>query len=205
LDTKELSIRIEGLRRLSASQAEERTAAARDIGTLEHDRKSYNEGLLYLRALADQLKDKVKNRFEKVMTAAVQALLKDEHTSVHILQDFKRGRVTNELRIRSMINGQMTDLDPMTSEAGAMIDLLSFVIRVCLLLMNGSRFLVVDEPFKMVSSKYIPDVGEFLRTLVDKLDMDIIIVTHKRQLEDYADFAYELKDGKMRLIRKESE
>jgi len=175
------------------------------LGIHSGDKRAYEESLLFLRTLADQLKDKVKSRFERVMTAAVQALLESDDVSVHILQEFKRGRVTNELRVRSCINGQIVDLNPMEAEAGGMVNMLSFVLRVCLLLMNGKRFLICDEPFSMVSEQYIPNVGEFLRTLVDKLGMDIIIVTHKRALEDYADFCYELKDGRLALVRKETE
>jgi len=200
-ELRDFEVRL-GLAKAVSERVEKEVSQLQDQSVaLEADSKAYAEILLFLRALADQLKAKVKDRFERVMTAAVQALLGKE-TSVCIVQSFKRGRVVNELKIRTTIAGEEVELDPMQAEAGAAVDLLSFVIRVCLLLMHGSRFLVCDEPMKMVSEKYIPNVGEFLRVLVDRLGMDILMVTHQRSLEDYADYCYELRDGVLQVVKR---
>lgn len=77
-------------------------------------------------------------------------------------------------------------IDPMTAAGGGVIDVASFALRVAAIILSGGklrRILVLDEPFKFVSSKYRGRVRSMLQLVVDKLGFQIIMVTHIDELK----------------------
>ncbi|HHV03455.1 MAG TPA: hypothetical protein GXX64_06045, partial [Bacteroidales bacterium] len=50
-----------------------------------------------------------------------------------------------------------------------------------------------DEPGKMISREYLPNVAEFLKQYAAKTGRQIIMVTHHEVLADVADVGYVVK------------
>jgi len=70
----------------------------------------------------------------------------------------------------------------------------SLLLRVALILKRGLRpLLVLDETFAPVDENRIPLLVDFLKVLCNKLDMDILCVSHNSVLTDNADIAYRIK------------
>jgi ABC-type lipoprotein export system ATPase subunit len=61
----------------------------------------------------------------------------------------------------------------------------------------------LDETFAHVSSEYLEPMGQFLREVVDKTGVQIIMVTHQPELAEYADTVYRFsnKDGKTQVAK----
>jgi DNA repair exonuclease SbcCD ATPase subunit len=55
---------------------------------------------------------------------------------------------------------------------------------------SEENILILDETFAHVSDEYLPALGEFLREIVDKTGVQIIMVTHQSQFEEWADLVY---------------
>jgi len=53
--------------------------------------------------------------------------------------------------------------------------------------------MLFDEPGKMISREYLPNVAEFLKQYAAKTGRQIIMVTHHEVLADVADVGYVVK------------
>ena len=53
--------------------------------------------------------------------------------------------------------------------------------------------MLLDEPGKMISKEYLPNVAEFLKQYATKTGRQIILVTHHEALADVADVGYVVK------------
>jgi ABC-type lipoprotein export system ATPase subunit len=52
------------------------------------------------------------------------------------------------------------------------------------------RMLVLDEALGAVSDEYVDQTGQFLRSLCEKLNLDLLLVTHKPPFLDHANRSY---------------
>lgn len=76
------------------------------------------------------------------------------------------------------------ELDPMSSVEGGVLDIISFVLRICAVLLHKpevSSFVILDEPFRFVSVEYRQGVREVLQMLHEKLGIQFIMVTHMEE------------------------
>ena len=53
--------------------------------------------------------------------------------------------------------------------------------------------LLLDESLGAVAENYVPAIGHFLSKLCERLDMDILAVTHNPVLVEAADRAYRIQ------------
>jgi DNA repair exonuclease SbcCD ATPase subunit len=78
------------------------------------------------------------------------------------------------------------EISPMDASGGGVIDVASFALRLSSILLARpqlSRTVILDEPFKFVSSDYLPRVRDLLEELAEKHKFQFIIVTHLKELE----------------------
>jgi len=90
---------------------------------------------------------------------------------------------------------------PMDESGGGVVDVASFALRVALWSMQKPRtrpVLILDEPFKNLSSGYLGNASEMLKELVDRLGLQIILVTHEEELIETSDkiFRVGIRKGK---------
>lgn len=95
------------------------------------------------------------------------------------------------------------EVDPLSASGGGVVDVAAFALRVALWrLSNGLRpVLILDEPFKWISSSYLPMAGEMLRSLSEKMGIQIIMITHLEPLIEIADkvFRVQMESGVSKL------
>lgn len=92
------------------------------------------------------------------------------------------GRTTARLVLSK--DGQEVSTDD--GVGGGIIDLASFALRVAALTIHQpplAPLLILDEPFKFVSADHRPAVKMLLEKLAERLDMQIIMVTHIEELQ----------------------
>jgi ABC-type hemin transport system ATPase subunit len=82
-------------------------------------------------------------------------------------------------------------VDPMEAHGGGLASILGFLIRVLLIVATGKRrLLVLDEPFSAVSSELQEPLSALMRSIVDDLNFQILLVTHQPTLAASADVTY---------------
>lgn len=132
---------------------------------------------------------------EKLQTEGLQAVFADMDLSVRSDVDIARGKVSVELvTVQKQPNGDITEAVSTEAYGGSITAVQSVLMRIIVILRRGMRpVLFLDESLGAVAEDYVPAVGKFLATLCERLDMDILAVTHNPALIEAADRAYRIQ------------
>jgi len=87
-------------------------------------------------------------------------------------------------------------VDPLSASGGGAVDVASFALRVASWSKQRPRsrnVLILDEPFRYLSSDLLPKASEMLNQISKKLKLQIIMVTHAEELIENADRVFEVK------------
>ena len=119
--------------------------------------------------------------------------------------EFVRRRGKSECDLFFVRDGQK--IHPLTASGGGAVDVASFALRVASWSMQIPRknnVLILDEPFKNLSAEYLPYASELLKKLSEKLNLQIIMVSHSEELIDYADkvFVCSIRNGVSKVAEK---
>ena len=91
------------------------------------------------------------------------------------------------------------EIDPFESDGGGLVDIASFALRMVAWTLEKTRnTIILDEPFKNLSEDLQPQGAELLKELSERLNLQFIIVNHRKQITDIADKVFEVtrtKDG----------
>lgn len=86
---------------------------------------------------------------------------------------------------------------------GGYLAVISLVFNLFLLMkLKKRRFLCFDEQFTQISDEYFENFMAFLKVLSKDLNVDILLVTHDKRIEDdMIDHLYVMEDGIARKIK----
>lgn len=86
---------------------------------------------------------------------------------------------------------------------GGYLAVISLVFNLFLLMkLKKRRFLCFDEQFTQISDEYFENFMSFLKVLSKDLDVDILLVTHDKRIEDdMIDHLYVMEEGIARKIK----
>jgi len=80
---------------------------------------------------------------------------------------------------------------------GAVVQVESFLLRIVFLLqMKMVPILVLDESFNCVSSGYLSNLAQLLRETCKRFGIDLLLVTHQKEMEESADQVFWASDSK---------
>lgn len=85
-------------------------------------------------------------------------------------------------------------IDPLNQCGGGFVDLLCFCLRIAVYSISSvNNVIIFDEPFKFLSKGLRSKVAELLVTLSDKLNLQIIEVTHIEELAENSNKKFLIK------------
>lgn len=159
---------------------------------------------LLLNSLGEDRQLQAQRTIEELVTRGLQTIF-DSSLSFHIVQSV-RGKTANvEFLVRTTLPGSVVETPVMDARGGGLAATIGFLLRlVVMLLSKGTKsenILVLDETFAHVSAEYLGALGEFLREVVDKTGVQIVMVTHQPEFAEYADKVYRFTavDGKTQV------
>lgn len=165
------------------SHAAERVKEERKALTVAEDRlANLLEAQTILQKIAQTVQQQAHDRIAAVVSRCLSAVFAEEAYEFRIAFERKRGRT--EARLVFVRDGH--ELSPRSSSGGGVIDVAAFALRLaCLMLSRPSlrRLIVLDEPFRFVSSEYRPQLKAMLETLAKEMDVQFVLVTHIEDLE----------------------
>ena len=173
----------ESLLSLYSDKNEELKNINRDIRYLE-------QAVPIAQIVAQQTQQELKYHISELVTLALSAVFDDPY-EFEIIFESKRGKT--EARIVFLKNGE--EIDPMTSSGGGAIVVAAFALRVALWNLQRPRSrntLVLDEALKFLSLDLHAKAGKMLRMLSEKLEIQIILVTHSEAISEFAHKSYEI-------------
>jgi DNA repair exonuclease SbcCD ATPase subunit len=172
-----------------------------------NDNKSQLEMLeqvqILLSRTSEYAREQLKTHIEDTVTAALRAVFEDQNLTFRI-EIALGASASAQWLIVSTHDGVEVAGDPQDSRGGGVVDVVSLALRLSLLELARPRHegpVVLDEPGKMISKEYLPNVAAFLKRYAEQTGRQIIIVTHHEALADQADLAYQVtkKSGVSRV------
>lgn len=128
--------------------------------------------------IGEDTQNEIKEYIEETVTLALQSVYGDDYEFIMKFDYTKR----EQFEVYFYIKHLGIELEPRKDTCGGgVIDICSFALRmVCLTLEepNIASILILDEPFKNVSAKFIPAVGQMVVDVAELLTLQIIMVTH---------------------------
>ena len=176
------------------------------LNMLVNEKQNYEEELdilekarLLLAESSRYAKEEVKAQIEVLITSGLQYVFEKDIRFEIQLTDTKN---RTEARFYNVTpkDGKDRYTRPEAARGGGILDVNSLILRVAMLqavspMIDGP--LVLDEPVKMVSARFVEKVGEFLKQLNVTFGRQIIMATHDTYLSEIADkkFSVSQTDG----------
>lgn len=203
-DFTDLGVRLRQRRReLDAQQGEATSVRLRfeelgqEIVELSQKVVVHERATSLLNSIGEEKQFAAQEAIEQLVTRGLQTIFEDDTLSFHILQDVKARRAEVSFILRSThSDGRVVDTDVLDARGGGVSAVVGFLLRLVVMLLKTDtrtdNVLVLDETFVHVSAEYIPGLREFLRKIVDRTGVQIIMVTHQPEFADEADKVYRL-------------
>lgn len=164
-----------------------------EIATLSETIEDLDRVTILLNSLGEDRQLKAQQTIEDLVTRGLQTIF-DDTLSFHIVQSVKGKSATVDFVVATTLEGKTIETPVMDARGGGLAATIGFLLRlVVMLLSKGTRsenILLLDETFAHVSEEYIEPLRLFLREIVDKTGVQIIMVTHQPQFAEDADKVY---------------
>jgi DNA repair exonuclease SbcCD ATPase subunit len=159
-----------------------------------------------LTAIGEERQDRAQRQIELLVTQGLQTIF-SEGLTFHLVPGVRAKTPVVDFVVRStMDDGTVVETDVMAARGGGLAATVGFLLRLVILLLSRHRqdtVLFLDETFAHVSAEYLPRLIEFLKDLVAKTGVQIVMVTHDDSFQEAADVIYRfaLVDGVTRVTR----
>jgi DNA repair ATPase RecN len=167
-----------------------------EIELAANDVDLYNKVAITLASIGEQRQADAQTKIEELVTRGLTSIFAED-ISFHLVQT-QRGK-TPEVKflVKSRgLNGASVETSVMDARGGGMAAVVGFLLRLVVLLLSKDikePILVLDESFSHVSAEYEQQLAEFIKELVEKTKVQIILVTHSDAFSEFADKRYRFK------------
>lgn len=134
-----------------------------------------------LQAVAQELQEQAHVQISTVVSRCLAAVF-DEPYVFEIVFERKRNRTQANL---TLSRDGLEIGNPMHAAGGGVIDVAAFALRLSALLLQKParrRLLVLDEPFRFVSTEYRSRLPIMLELLSTEFDVQFVMITHMDEL-----------------------
>lgn len=134
-----------------------------------------------IQEIAQNVQKAAHTQIASIVTRCLDAVFGSGEYAFKVIFEPKRNKTEANLLLER--NGH--DIDPLEADAGGVVDVISFALRLaCLLLSRPARrkLLVLDEPFRMLSVEFRPQIRGLLEAISEEFGVQIVLVTHAREI-----------------------
>ena len=153
--------------------------------------QNIEEAQLILQAVAQETQSYYELYISEIVTNALVSIFDDTYTFRLIFKS-KRGKTEAEFYL--LKNNNIIQIKD--SVGGGVVDIISFALRIALWKIQqpaSANTVILDEPFKFVDYSLKQKIGELIKLLSEKLNIQFIIVTHDKELIDIADELFKVE------------
>lgn len=143
-------------------------------------------------------REQLKTRIEETVTAALQAVFCDDRIRFNIEIRTLNDKPAADWTVISSYGDTPVAANPEDGRGGGIADVVSLALRLALLELARPKPqgpVILDEPGKMISREYLPNVAEFLKQYLQKTGRQGIMITHHEALADVADVSYRVSQA----------
>ena len=154
----------------------------------------YSKAIELLSLVQKISRDKIKDAFENIVSHALNYIFESDKYSFHLV--FGRRGNLQELNFAVQTPDKNEPLDPMTTDAGGTLNVISFALRIVLMEVASPKingFIISDESFANLSEDYVERASQFLKEINQKMGRQIIAISHQPKMLESADQLIEVK------------
>jgi len=177
----------------------------RNVKKLRRDFRDYEKARIVITELSRVTQQENKEKIEKLVTLAIRSVFENRDYQFRI----KFERKNNRVYATPVIVENNEEFDPQEDMGGGLIDIVSIALKIILWHMEDPRkrnVLITDEPFRFTGA-LVKKAGHMLKFIADKLNLQIIMVSHDDDLIDICDRVYRVrrkgKVSKVTLVKRE--
>lgn len=170
------------------------------VTELKQNISYYEKAASILASISDERQSLAQQQIESLVTQGLQTIFGEE-ISFHIVSKLQGRNTVVDFIVRSTLSdGTIVETPVLDARGGGLAALVGFFLRLIMILLspdNVRPILFLDESFSHLSAEYEPRLAEFIRDLVDKTGMQIVLVTHSDAYSDSADrkYRFSMKNG----------
>lgn len=163
-----------------------------DKDAMTNKMKLLEEAQAFLQKVATDTQQHLKFQIEDIVNLALETCFPGEY-EFSIVFDIRAGKTEASLSFISKRTGR--EIDPMNASGGGVVDLTAFALRIASYALDRDcdNTIILDEPYRFISKNLLESVANVLRTLSERLNLQIIMVTHETAMVDVADRLFEVK------------
>jgi DNA repair exonuclease SbcCD ATPase subunit len=133
----------------------------------------------FLLQISANYRENICSLFTSLVTEALTSIFEKD-----IIFEIKLYSYRNEPAIDIAVIEDGLEVDPQKSCGGGVNDIISLVLKVIFIyLKNSNRILILDESLKFLSRNYLEQASSFLRDISERMNLQIVLVSHKPELE----------------------
>jgi len=161
---------------------------------LEDSKTNYllvEKSQIIIQEVSKIIQNQIKIHIEDIVSYALNSIFEEKH---NFILEFVNRRNKTECDI--FIEKDSLKLNPMTDNGGGIIDIISFTCKLALWNLqrgNKNNTFILDEPFHYLSKDLHEKAGIMLKKLSEKLNIQIVMVSHSGELMNCADRLFEIK------------
>ena len=162
---------------------------------LKRDLLAYEKANEIIKKVGLNTQKQLQYQISEIASLALEAIFPDPYTlEIEFVE--RRGKTECDL----LFARKEEKIDPISASGGGAIDIAAFALRVASWSMSFPQprnVLILDEPFRYLSIDLLPLAGMVLKQISQKLNLQIIMVTHSEELIQHADavFHVSMKKG----------
>ena len=146
-----------------------------------------------IQEIAQETQQEIEFHISNLVTLAISIVFPDD--DIKFVTRFVQRRNKTECDLLFEEDGN--EYRPLDGSGYGAVDIAAFALRLALWSLNpSSEVMILDEPFRDVSPDLQSRVGEMLKTLSDKLGIQIVMVSHAEDVNIQADKTFIIKKNK---------
>lgn len=173
--------------------AEEGLRKKKDIEQAEALVADLEKVSVLLASISEEKQADAQRKIENLVTQGLQKIFGPDW-SFHVVPSVRGKTPVVEFKVRTKMHNKMLETSVLDARGAGLASVVGFLLRLVLILLSSkSSVLILDETFANLSDSYIPNLIEFIREIVDKTNLQIIMVTHEPRFAEVADKCYQFK------------
>ena len=158
---------------------------------VEGNNKIFDESSKVLQQVGNIMKNSTIERIETLITKGIRDILGEANLEFKIKYRPVRDVIEAEYAIHDKLTGD--DYDIIESFGGGLKDIISILQRIIFIYQfNLSKVLILDEAGKWISEDKQPAFGKFLSIISKRLDIQIILISHRNAVVAEADKVFRI-------------
>jgi len=191
----DIASRLQRLQILKEATDQRIKSLDREIAFLEVEKDKKTEASAILDKLAEDEVEQGVSTYISLLEEGLKAIFPDQEVGLTASIEKVRGKVS--VKLKTTFKGQDgidVEGEGLDAFGGAVATIQSLLLRVALILKRNLRpILILDETFPAVDEGRVGLLVDFLKVLCDRLDMEILCITHDPSIAEGADVGYKIK------------